>query len=552
MKESTGVISQVPGRRSNLLTRRMFLKTLGAAGASAAALGAMQAWGLAAEGAGVAEPPALDGDVHGTKVIVIGAGPAGLATAYELTQRGYDVKVFEARDRVGGHVFTVRRGDVSEEIGTAPQVARFDPGQYYNAGAWRIPYYHRATLYYPKLFRIKMIVHKNVNHQAYSYMENVRGQEGGRKMRLRELYADMTGHTSEILAKALNQEQLDLELTQEDREDLLTYLRQEGVLSSSDYSYGPNNSRGVDQFAGPGNQPEIDSDPRKLDDILAFATATSRQASIIYRMAPLLEMQETMQTPEDGMSAIYERGFLPRLRDRVQFNAEILEIRQSPDSAWVIYRDKETGRTEQYHGRYIVSTIPLSVLKDIPADMSAQYKAAIEAGSNYLSVGKMGLQFKRRFWEEDEWIYGGITFMDRSEIGTISYPTWGMLTQKGVVQAYYNFGEDATRVGNMRPAERIETAISGGELVHGAAYRDEFEHGFSVSWDRVRYSNGGWSGWSAANREQFYPVLLEPDGRIYLAGEMLSYVPGWQEGAISAAWMQVERLHRRVMQSQRQ
>lgn len=259
------------------------------------------------------------------------------------------MKVFEARGRVGGHVFTVRGGAVSEEIGSEPQVARFDPGQYYNAGAWRIPYYHRATLYYPKLFGIKMIVHKNVNHQAYSYMENVGGQEGGRKMRLRELYADMTGHTSEILAKALDQSALDLELTGEDREDLLTYLIQEGVLSNSDYSYGPNNSRGVDQYPGPGNQPEIDSDPQSLIDILPFAAATSKQASIIYRMAPLLEMQETMETPEEGMSAIYEQGFLPRLRDPVQFNVETLEIHQSPNSAWIVYRNKESGRTEQHH-----------------------------------------------------------------------------------------------------------------------------------------------------------------------------------------------------------
>lgn len=539
-----------PGAMRRPLTRRTFLKALGATGASAAVMGAMQAWGLSAEGSGQARPPQLDGDVHGTKVIVIGAGPAGLATAYELTQRGYDVKVFEARGRVGGHVFTVRGGAVSEEIGTAPQVARFDPGQYYNAGAWRIPYYHRATLYYPKLFGIKMILHENVNQQAYSYMENVRGQEGGRRLRLRELYADMTGHTSEILAKAVDQNALDLDLSQEDREDLLTYLVQEGVLSHDDYSYGPNNSRGVDQYAGPGNQPEINSDPLGLLDILPFAAATSRQASIIYRMAPLLEMQETMQTPEEGMSAIYEQGFLPRLRNRVRFNAEILEIHQSPDSAWIVYRNKETGQIERRDGDYIVSTIPLSVLKDVPADFSDQYRAAIEAGSDYVSVGKMGLQFKRRFWEEDDWIYGGISFLDRSEIGTISYPTWGMLTQKGVLQAYYNFGDDATRLGDMSPQQRIETALVGGEAVHGAAYREEFETGFSVSWDRVRYSMGGWSGWSAANRERYYDVLLEPDGRIYLAGEMLSYVPGWQEGAISAAWMQVERLHQRVMQTQ--
>lgn len=62
------------------VSRRKFLKALGATGASAAVLGAMQAWGMAEDGSGKAEPPVLDGDVHGTRVIVIGAGPAGSAT----------------------------------------------------------------------------------------------------------------------------------------------------------------------------------------------------------------------------------------------------------------------------------------------------------------------------------------------------------------------------------------------------------------------------------------------------------------------------------------
>ena len=43
------------------------------------------------------------------RVIVIGAGFAGLAAAYELTSAGYDVLVIEARDRVGGRVHTLER-----------------------------------------------------------------------------------------------------------------------------------------------------------------------------------------------------------------------------------------------------------------------------------------------------------------------------------------------------------------------------------------------------------------------------------------------------------
>jgi monoamine oxidase len=42
------------------------------------------------------------------KVIVIGAGLAGLSAAFELTQTGHDVTILEARTRSGGRVFTLR------------------------------------------------------------------------------------------------------------------------------------------------------------------------------------------------------------------------------------------------------------------------------------------------------------------------------------------------------------------------------------------------------------------------------------------------------------
>jgi monoamine oxidase len=530
------------------LTRRRFLKMMGAVGGAAAVFSALEVWNLPTA-SGQEAPPALDGNGGGVKVLVLGAGPAGLTSAYELMQRGYDVTVLEARGRVGGHVFTVRGGQVSEEKHTHPQVARFDQGQWFDGGAWRVPYIHRATLYYPKLFGIPMEVHKNANHNAWVHLEDVPGQAAGRKLRLREIQADMNGYTHELLAKAVDQHKLDLELTQEDHDAFIDYLVAQGLLSSRDLSYGPNENRGAAVLPGAGNQVGEPSVPYPFLDILRFGDKAARTAGLAMSLAPTLDQQETMMHPVGGMSSIYEQGFLPRLGDRVRFYSEVLEIHQSPDHVWATYRDNGTGRTHQLHADYMISTIPLSVLKDIPGDFSQAFRAAIEAGSNYASVGKMGLQFKRRFWEEDEWIYGGLTFTDMREIGTLAYPTYGWLSQKGVIQAYYHFGDTATQVGDLHPQDRIALALERGARIHGQPYIDEFEQGFSVSWDRVRYSNGGWSGWSREAQQQHYPTLLEPDGRIYVAGEMISHVPAWQEGAITAAWMQIEKLHARVMQS---
>jgi monoamine oxidase len=521
---------------------------LGAAGGSAVVLSALDAWNLSTA-SGMEAPPPLEGSPNGTSVVVLGAGPAGLTSAYELAQRGYDVTLLEARDRLGGHVHTIRKGAVSEEIGTPTQVARFDEGQYYDSGAWRIPYIHRATLYYPKLFGIPMELHKNQNWNAWAYMEGVAGQEAGQKMRIREVNADMAGYTAELLAKALDQRMLEIDLNDEDIDILIDYLISHGLLNRDDLTYGPNGNRGVVQYPGAGMQQEIDSEPVPLNELLPFAAEAMPRMAGLFRAAPTLDQQETMLQPVGGMSSTYENGFAPALGDRIHYNCEVLEIHQSPDSTWVVYRDKGTGEIKEQHADYMVCTIPLSVLKDIPADFSQAYKDAILAGSNYASVGKGGLQFKRRFWEDDEWIYGGITFTNLSDIGTIAYPDYGYMQQKGTVQAYYIFGGAATAIGDLDPAARIENTLTHLEKIHPQT-RDEYETGFTVSWDRVRYSNGGWSGWSSDARQTYYPTLLEPDGRVYLAGEHLSWVAAWQEGAISAAWMQIEKLHSRVMQTQ--
>ena len=51
------------------------------------------------------------------KVAIIGAGLAGLTTAYRLKQLGFDVNVYEAKNRVGGRVFTVKIGGNPAELG---------------------------------------------------------------------------------------------------------------------------------------------------------------------------------------------------------------------------------------------------------------------------------------------------------------------------------------------------------------------------------------------------------------------------------------------------
>jgi monoamine oxidase len=58
------------------------------------------------------------------------------------------VTILEARDRVGGHVFTVRGGSKSEEYGKGEQTCDWPEGFWFDAGPSRIPFYHQGFFHY--------------------------------------------------------------------------------------------------------------------------------------------------------------------------------------------------------------------------------------------------------------------------------------------------------------------------------------------------------------------------------------------------------------------
>ena len=76
------------------------------------------------------------------RVIILGAGLAGMCSAYELGKVGYDCQILEARDRSGGRCWTLRGGDSFTEIDGQTQTVQFDSDLYFNTGPARIPYHH--------------------------------------------------------------------------------------------------------------------------------------------------------------------------------------------------------------------------------------------------------------------------------------------------------------------------------------------------------------------------------------------------------------------------
>ena len=526
------------------LSRRQFLQMVGATAGSAAVMNIMTAWGqIPIEGQQA--PPELDGSGAGKKIIVLGGGPGGSVAAYELMKLGYDVTVIEARDRMGGHAFTVRNGSTTDQLGKGEQVCDWPEEFWWDAGPSRIPFFHRSFFHYAKEFNIPLIDHNNYNMAAYVYMEGVDGPFNGQRMRVNQMLSDMGGYTAQYLATALDQGALDQELTAEDAELYKNYLVNWGMIDSSDLTYTGSTRRGYQTMPDVASAGDA-GNPYAIADLLPFASAALRSASGYLGATASATWQSTMVKPKEGVGQLYEQGFRTALGDRVKFNCDVTEIRQSEDGVRIVYLDKTTGQTEEITGDYAMCNIPLSVLIKIPSDFSPEFKEATQSVP-YAMALRMGIGYKRRFWEEDDWIYGGQSFSNIAELGTIDYPDNDYGAQGGVMLGMYNTGNAAARVSSLTHEEQVELALEHGSKIH-PQMRDEFISGFPVAWHLERYSLGAWPSYTQRTREEFMPKLQEPDGRVYLVGEHLSNVNAWIEGASQAAWMQVEKLHTRAMQ----
>jgi monoamine oxidase len=522
------------------VSRRDLLSLIGAVSGSAAMYHAMTALGFASD-SGYKGPIRLEGDPKGASVLVLGAGLAGMTAALELRQAGYQVRILEFNSRPGGRNWTLRGGDSFTELGGFRQTCEFEPGLYINPGPWRIPYHHRAVLDYCKRLGVALEPFIQLNHNALLHAS---GAFAGVPQRIRDIETDFRGQVSELLAKAAQQGKLDEAVSKEDREILMQALRSWGALDGN-YAYKSNlisaEFRGFARNPGGGlTAVPIAGEPINLSDILQ-----SRLWRYLQNFARHT-FQTTMFQPVGGMDMI-GKAFAREVGDLIRYDAKVTRIQQDDHGVTVTYTDlKAPAAPQQAKADWCLCTIPLSILSQLPIDVGGRMKAAIDAVPYAASV-KVGLQFKRRFWEEDEAIYGGISYTDLP-IRQIAYPNTGFNSSgRAVLLGAYLFdGPSAYEFTAMPPAERVARAVELGARIH-PQYPAEFDNGISVAWHRVPFTLGCAGEWTDKARAEHYENLCAIDGRIALAGEHASYIPAWQEGAILSSLDAITRLHERVV-----
>jgi monoamine oxidase len=526
--------------KTGSMSRRSLLHMIGTVAGSTAMYNAMTELGYAQE-SGYAGPPKLGPVKPGASVLILGAGIAGMVAAMELRDAGYKVQVLEYNGRAGGRNWSLYGGDTYTELGGFTQHVQFDPGQYINPGPWRLPHHHYGILHYASRLGVALEPFTQVNYNAYVHNTNA---YGGKPKRYREVQADFHGHVAELLAKSTKQSALDQAVTKEDQEILLQALKGWGALDAN-YQYvkgrESSNRRGptVDDGGGLNSLPTY-SEPSAMSDLLH---------SYMWRAIGWghdFEYQTSIFQPKGGMGQI-GKAFGIELGPLIKYNSKVIDIHQDDKGVTATYIDSRTGGAPQKAtADWCVCTIPASILSQIPMNVSGKMKAAI----NQIPYGaglKIGLQMKRRFWEQDDRIYGGLSYTNQPN-AMIGYPMWDYFSKgKGVLLGTYLMGAGAFVAAAKSPEDRIKDALEYGEKVHPGQYKANYECGVAVAWHRVPWTLGCSGQWTEAGREAHYNDACALDGRIVLAGEHISRLPAWQEGAVTSATDAITRLHARVM-----
>ena len=445
------------------------------------------------------------------RVVVIGAGMAGLVAADELAKAGHDPVLLEAQGRVGGRCQTFREP--------------FAPGLWGEAGAMRLPKKHTLTMRLVERFGLETHPFTMGNPKAYCHYF-------GTQERLEDVAADPTP--------------LGFELTAEERGTMADlWAKAVAPLEARLQDHG---EQAWDQLAAELDHLSVrefcEEQGWSADAIEAYALLFNKETRMDSSLVELLR-EELGGFYRDlvyihGGTDLLPKGYLPALSDRVRYGAKMVALDQS-DSDVTVHCQNASGRFT-VTGDYAVLAVPFSVLRHVEflTPFSRAKQRAIRQ-LFYDASAKVLLQFRRRFWEEDDGIVGGGSITDLA-VKNVYYPDHGRETGRGVVLASYTWGEDAQRWGSLSPADRITQALEDVSKIHPQA-RDLFEVGHSKMWHDDEFAGGAFAIFTPGQQTRLYEAIIAPEGRVHIAGEHASLRHAWIQGAIESGLRAASEIH---------
>jgi monoamine oxidase len=435
------------------------------------------------------------------RVIVIGAGLAGLAAATELVAAGHTVTVLESQPRPGGRVLTLREP--------------FTNGLYAEAGAIAFSDKSANALRYATAMRVEM---KRLPVSSLSRVYYLRGRrftvkagspaEWPYELTAKEKLLGPDGILAGIVAK------LNTDLGPRTKLNWLTTAERRFDHMTT-----------IDLLRANGVSTEAQELLRWTAWYTASADIQSALQTVLSGMTIGLPPQQTAYAIPGGNDAL-PQAMAAKLGKSVRCNSTATHIRQSKDKVRVTVR--ENGSNHEIEAERVVCTLPFSALRDLEFSPAlSKIKSEAVQALKYESVTRIFLQMKRRYWIANG--HAGDASTDISLMQVLEEPPHPIAPgadSPGILEAYMQ-SAGALSMKNYSPEERVRIVLNDMESVHPGAHENFLSAAHQV-WDNAYslYLPGQFSVW--------YPELIKPEGRLHFAGEHISTFPGTMEGALES------------------
>ncbi|XP_036861877.1 L-amino-acid oxidase isoform X2 [Manis javanica] len=450
----------------------------------------------------------LNRTLNPQRVIVVGAGVAGLVAAKVLSDAGHKVTILEANSRIGGRIFTYRY----QKTGWIGEL-----------GAMRMPSSHRILHELCKNLGLNLTKFTQHDENTWTKVNNVKlrnyvvekmPEKLGYKLNSRE-----KGHPpEEIYQMALNKAVKDLKtmgckkaMKKFERHMFLDYLLGEGNLS----------------------QPAT----QLLGDVMAKAGFFYLSFAEALRAHSCLSDRLRYSRIVGGWDLL-PRALLSSVPGPVVLRAPVTAVTQNRQEVHVhIATSHQARNLKAMTADKVLLTVSGPALQRMifSPPLPRKQQQALRA-LHYVPATKVYLSFHRPFWH-DEHIEGGHSNTDRPS-RVIFYPAPG---EGALLLASYTWSDAAATFAGLSLEEALRLALDDVAALHGPiVYRLWDGRGIVKRWADDPYSQGGFvvqppTLWKADKDEEQECDWTVPHGHAYFAGEHTAHPHGWVETAVKSA-----------------